>query len=128
MRIVEGDACALDFPDNHFDVVYQSVVFSSILNDNFQQKLAEEMWRMLKSGGGILWYDFTYDNPANSDVRGVSLSRVHELFPQAEITSCRVTLAPPISRFVTKIHPALYHVFNIFPCLRTHVLCWIEKP
>lgn len=40
----------------------------------------------------------------------------------------RMTLAPPISRRICKIHPHLYHVFNMIPWLRTHVLIWIEKP
>ena len=39
----------------------------------------------------------------------------------------RLTLAPPISRRVTKVHPALYTLFNLLPFLRTHVLGWIKK-
>ena len=39
-----------------------------------------------------------------------------------------VTLAPPIGRRLCKILPALYPVFNAIPLLRTHVLCWIQKP
>ena len=29
------------------------------------------MWAAVKPGGGVLWYDFTVDNPRNADVRGV---------------------------------------------------------
>ena len=39
------------------------------------------MWRWVRPGGGVLWYDFTFDNPRNPDVRGVPLARVRELFP-----------------------------------------------
>jgi hypothetical protein len=28
---------------------------------------------------------------------------------------------------MTVIHPTLYTLFNMFPFLRTHVLCWIRK-
>jgi hypothetical protein len=39
-----------------------------------------------------------------------------------------VTLAPPLARAVTRIHPGLYRWFNALPPLRTHVLAWIAKP
>ena len=110
-----------------FDIVYQSTVFSSILDLSVQNKLAAKIWSWVKPGGAVLWYDFTYDNPNNPDVKGVTLSRIRELFPEGIIHSKRVTLAPPISRRVCKIHPGLYTVFNALPLLRTHVLCWIQK-
>lgn len=54
--------------------------------------------------------------------------RVRELFPRAAaLVVRRVTLAPPISRLVCRLHPAAYHVFNAILLLRTHALCWIEK-
>jgi hypothetical protein len=108
-------------------VVLQSLVFSSILDDAFQAALARRMWQLVRPGGGVLWYDFVYDNPANPDVRGVPVRRVRELFPEAAIVIRRVTLAPPISRRVCRIHPAAYGVFNALPFLRTHVLCWLSK-
>ena len=79
-------------------------------------------------GGAVLWYDFTVDNPRNRDVRGVPLSRVRALVPHGRIATRRVTLAPPIARAVTRLHPALYTLCNTVPLLRTHVLCWISKP
>lgn len=127
IALYEGDATKLDFRDESFDIVYQSTVFSSILNDEFQAKLAARMWDWVRPGGGVLWYDFTYNNPSNPDVRGVKLSRIRELFPKAKIHTHRVTLAPPISRLVCKIHPELYSILNVLPILRTHLLCWIGK-
>ena len=122
-----GDATQLGFPENSFDIVYQSTVFSSLLDANFQNKLADEMWRWVKPGGGVLWYDFTFDNPNNEDVKGVPISRIRDLFPDAQIDVRRVTLAPPVSRRVCKVHPALYGWFNALPLLRTHVICWVGK-
>ena len=122
-----GDACELVFPDRAFDIIYQSTVFSSILSDAIQQRMAVRMWHWLRPGGGILWYDLAFDNPGNRDVHGVPISRVRELFPQGEIRSRRITLAPPIGRRVCAIHPSLYSVFNALPLLRTHILCWIRK-
>ncbi len=123
-----GDALALDLPAGGFDAVYVSTVFSSLLDDAFQQRLADAMWRWVAPGGGVLWYDFTVDNPRNPDVRGVPLARVRALFPQGRVQARRVTLAPPIARAVTRLHPSLYTLLNTLVPLRTHVLAWIEKP
>jgi SAM-dependent methyltransferase len=128
LRISIGDAAAHEsMMVASQDVVYQATVFSSILNNDFQQRLADTMWTWVRPGGGVLWYDFTVDNPRNPDVRGVSLRRVRELFPAARLRVQRLTLAPPIARAVTRLHPGLYSVLNACPWLRTHVLVWIEK-
>ncbi|MEN6356355.1 MAG: class I SAM-dependent methyltransferase [Armatimonadota bacterium] len=126
-RVICGDATALDLERESFDIVLQSTVFTSILDNQFQQRLADKMWSLTKPGGGVLWYDFVMNNPNNPDVRGVPLRRIRELFPDGKISSWRVTLAPPINRRVTAVHPWLYSLFNCIPLLRTHVLCWIEK-
>ena len=115
-------------PAGSQDIVFVSTVFSSLLDDAFQQRLADAMWRWLKPGGAVLWYDFTVDNPRNPDVRGVPLARVQALFPQGHVQARRVTLAPPLARAVCRVHPALYGVFNALPLLRTHVLAWVAKP
>jgi SAM-dependent methyltransferase len=128
VRLHQGDASMAEIAALSQDIVFQSVVFSSLLDDRFQQDLASRMWSWLRPGGGILWYDFVRDNPRNRDVRAVPLKRVRELFPDGRTTVRRVTLAPPISRRVCRIHPAAYTVFNLLPFLRTHVLCWIQKP
>ena len=128
LRILPGDASVLPFDEASFDIVYQSTVFSSILDDGLQGRIAEAMWRWVRPGGGILWYDFTFNNPSNPDVRGVPLKRVKALFPKGRINARRVTLAPPISRRVVRLHPRMYGVFNALPFLRTHMLCFIQKP
>jgi SAM-dependent methyltransferase len=128
LRLMQGDATALLPQDASVDIVLQSTVFSSLLDDDFQQRLADAMWAAVKPGGGVLWYDFTVNNPHNPDVRGVPLRRVRELFPRGELQARRITLAPPIARAVTRVNPSLYTLFNAIPLLRTHVLAWIAKP
>jgi SAM-dependent methyltransferase len=127
LAIHECDANSADIVQNSQDVVFQSVVFSSLLDDDFQQALANRMWQWVKPGGGVLWYDFVYNNPANTDVRGVPVSRVRELFPEGKMIVRSVTLAPPISRRLCKFTEMAYHVFNAVPFLRTHRLIWIGK-
>ncbi len=127
VQLTLGDAAQRAIAPESADIVMQATVFSSLLDDAFQQRLADVMWRAAKRGGGVLWYDFTVDNPRNADVRGVAMSRVRRLFLHGRIDARRVTLAPPIARAVTRLHPSLYSVFNTVPLLRTHVLCWIGK-
>ena len=128
LRLIESDALRADLPEASQDIVFVSTVFSSLLDNAFQQRLANAMWRWLKPGGAVLWDDFTVDNPRNRDVHGVPLARVRELFADAAMTHHRVTLAPPLARAVCRVHPALYGMFNTLPLLRTHVLAWVSKP
>ncbi len=128
LRLTLGDAAVATVPDGSVDLVLQSTVFSSLLDDAVQQHLAQTMWRWLKPGGAVIWYDFTVNNPRNPDVRGVPMARVRQLFPQGQVQHRRVTLAPPLARAVCKLHPGLYRVFNALPLLRTHVLAWVAKP
>ena len=128
LALIEGDALQAEVEPGSQDIVYVSTVFSSLLDDAFQQRLADAMWRWLRPGGAVLWYDFAVDNPRNADVRGVPRARVQALFPQARIAARRVTLAPPLARAVSRLHPGLYTLLNALPWLRTHLLCWIVKP
>ena len=124
VRLLAGDASAAPIEPASQDLVLQSTVFSSILDDALQQRVADAMWRWLKPGGAVVWYDFTVNNPRNPDVRGVPLRRVQALFPAGRFTARRVTLAPPLARAL----PAAYGLLNAVPWLRTHRLVLIEKP
>ena len=128
LLVEQGDASVARVEAGSQDLVLQSTVFSSLLDRAFQQQLADAMWSWLAPGGAVLWYDFTFDNPRNPDVRGVPLARVRELFPHGRIDARRVTLAPPLARVVCRWHPSLYTALNALPLLRTHLLAWIEKP
>lgn len=124
VRLLAGDASTADVAPASQDLVLQSTVFSSILDDALQQRVAEAMWSWLKPGGAVVWYDFAVNNPRNPDVRGVPLASVRELFPQGVFTARRVTLAPPLARAL----PVAYGLLNLIPWLRTHRLVLIEKP
>ena len=127
LRLIEGDATQADIAPASQHLVLQATVFSSLLDDAFQQRLADAMWRWLAPGGAVLWYDFTVDNPRNPDVRGVPLARLRQLFPQGRLDARRVTLAPPLARAAARLHPRLLPLLNALPLLRTHVLVRIDK-
>lgn len=124
LEIYPGNVLEANF-NQQFDVVFQSTVFTSILDKALKQQIADKMYELVKPNGIILWYDFIYDNPNNKDVKGVSKQEIKQLFAKAsKITFKKVTLAPPIGRRVGK----LYGILNgMFPFLRSHVVAVIEK-
>ena len=128
LHLIEGDAIVAPIEPGSQQLVLQSTVFSSLLDASTRAALAGAMWRWVAPGGAVLWYDFTVNNPRNPDVRGVPLTEVRALFPQARIVARRVTLAPPLARAACRIHPRLYPLLNAVPLLRTHVLAWLAKP
>ena len=127
VRLVCGDASAEPVAAASVDIVLASTVFSSLLDDAFQQRLAAAMWRWLKPGGGVLWYDFTVDNPRNRDVRGVPLARIRALFPEARLEQPRAS--PWRRRSPARSAASIRDVSAVQrpSLLRTHVLCWLGK-
>ena len=116
----QADARALSWPDGHFDVVSQFVVFSSVLDPAVREALACEMARVTAPGGVILWYDFHVDNPRNPDVKGVGRREIARLFPGFAPRLRRVTLAPPLARALLPRGRAVYEALRLVPALRTH--------
>lgn len=127
VRLLPGEASALAFGSETFDIVTQSTVFSSILDDTMQTAVAARMWALTRPGGAVLWYDLAVDNPWNKDVRGLPLERIRALFPNGTITARRITLAPPLARIAAAIHSSIYRALDTLPFLRSHLLCWIAK-
>lgn len=125
IHLYEGDACEIEQDKEElFDIVFQSTVFTSILDSKFKELLAEKMWTLLKPGGIVLWYDFAFDNPSNKDVKGVKRKEIKGLFKEAKsIKFYKTTLAPPIGRRIKKLYPFI----NVFSFLRTHLIAVIEK-
>jgi len=122
VSLIRGSASALDLPSQSFDLVLQSTVFTSILDAAMRREVASEMLRVLRPGGLILWYDYHVDNPSNPDVRGVKKREIPDLFPGADITLRRVTLAPPLARAVAPFSLLACQLLELMPFLRTHYL------
>jgi ubiquinone/menaquinone biosynthesis C-methylase UbiE len=117
---------ALPYPSARFDLVLQFTVFTSVLDESLRRRMAQEMWRVLRPGGAVLWYDFRIQgrNPA---VRAIPPREVRALFPQGEHTGRRVTLAPPISRRLARWSWLGCELLALLPWLRTHDLILIRK-
>ena len=127
VKLIDGDALDVAFEPGMFDVVMLFTVFTSLLDEEYRERVAKHVWHLVKPGGGVLWYDFCFDNPRNPDVRGVPVKAIRGLFPEGALHCRRITLAPPLARAAVRLHSSLYTLLNTIPLLRTHVLCWISK-
>lgn len=126
--LMQGDATSIKLPDASEDIVMLCGVFSTLLDAPFQWRLAQAVWRWVRPGGGVLWYDTTVADAGNPGVRPVPVERIRELFPEGQVHYRRVALIPPLARRLTAVHPVLYTAFNLVPWRRSHVLAWIAKP
>jgi SAM-dependent methyltransferase len=121
--IAKGFIQNQNFPEECFDIVFQSTVFSSVLDDSVRKEMAKKMKKWLKPNGIILWYDFIYNNPLNNEVRKVNKNEIINLFPDCKFKFYKVSLLPPLGRRVKNF----YAFFNAFSFLRTHLIAEIKK-
>jgi ubiquinone/menaquinone biosynthesis C-methylase UbiE len=121
------NAEALPYQDSFFDMILCFTVFTSIFDKTMKQNIANEMLRVLKSDGIILWYDYHMNNPKNPDVRGVKTEEIQSLFSECHIHLERTTLAPPLARAVAPYSTILCQLLEKIPLLCTHYLGIIMK-
>lgn len=122
-----ANAARLPFPDESFDLVFQSMVLTSVLDSKIKQTIASEMLRVLRKRSRLVWYDFMFDNPRNKNVKGIGRSEIRKLLPGCTLHYWRLTLAPPVGRILAAVSPFLFHLFSRVPFLCTHYLCIAEK-
>jgi ubiquinone/menaquinone biosynthesis C-methylase UbiE len=125
--IVRASAHQLPFPDSSFDIVAQFTVFTSVLDEGMRQHIAQEMVRVLRPGGMVVWYDFRVPNPWNTAVRPVASREIRELFPGLQMTIRSLTLIPPVARRLAKFSFAACAALELLPLLRTHYLALLRK-
>jgi len=128
ITFVEGSAAQLPFASDHFDLVFQYTVFTSVLDNQLRREIASEIHRVLRPGGYFIWYDFAYSNRKNPNVRGIGRREIRELLGAFHLRIQKITLAPPIGRKVAHVSTFLYRVLAAVPILRTHYFCFARKP
>jgi SAM-dependent methyltransferase len=123
----EGNAERLGFDSGSFDLLMAITVFSSILDAGMARNVAAEIVRVLRPGGALLWYDVRYDS-TNASVKGVSASRVKELFVPLDGELHSLTVLPPIARHLGPLTAVAYPVLAAVPPLRSHLTGLLRKP
>lgn len=127
VNLKAGDATLLEYDSGQFDLVLQSTVFSSILDRNVCRQIANEMLRVLKPGGIILWYDLRVNNPGNPNVRKISKNEIVSLFPGCRLRLRTITLAPPLARLIAPVSIVCFEMLSNIRFLCTHNLVSIQK-
>lgn len=92
-----------------------------------KKQIANEMVRVSKGDGAIIWYDYHINNPRNPDVRAVKKQEIYQLFPGCRIKLWRTTLAPPIARALAPHSWLACYLLEKIPVLCTHYLGVIQK-
>jgi ubiquinone/menaquinone biosynthesis C-methylase UbiE len=127
VTLKSGSATRIDFNDHTFDLLFQSTVFSSIFDNAIRQQIANEMLRVLKPDGCIVWYDFHVNNPSNPDVRGVKKEEIKGLFPHCQFHFHRITLMPPAARVLGRLSFMLCEILSSLKVFTTHYQVIITK-
>lgn len=125
---IHADGRALPVLASTVDVVALWTVFSSTGSREVRAGLADEIDRVLRPGGLVLWYDVRSPNPRNPHVRPIRLRAVRADLPGYLVTDRSITLLPPLARRLGRLAPALYPVLAALPFLRTHVVAVLTKP
>jgi hypothetical protein len=92
-----------------------------------KQQVASEMLRVVRRDGLILWYDYHVNNPWNPDVQGIKKREISCLFAGCDIDLRRVTLAPPLARWIAPRSWLLAYLLEKIPLLCTHYIGIIRK-
>lgn len=110
------------------DLVSAHTVLSSLLEPELRQRLAADMWRVLKPGGWCLVVDFRYNNPRNPHVRKVTRAELHGYWPGHRPHYQTMLLAPPVGRALAAL-PALVSeaLAGLVPPLRSHFIYMVQK-
>jgi len=91
ISLIAGNAESLPYTDHFFDFITQFTVFSSILDTQLRHRIADEMMRVLKTDGYVLWYDFYKTHNAN--LHSTSIQEAQQLFPGMAV------------RYLQRMHP-----------------------
>lgn len=121
-----ADGQQIPYSPGSFDMALQFTVFSSVLDFRVRERMAQEMLRVLKGDGLIVWYDF-WLNPLNTQTRGIRLAQIRRLFPGCHFSAQRVTLAPPLVRLVAPYSMGVCALLERLKVFNSHFLVAIRK-
>ena len=126
-QLVVGDASRLPYPDGSFDLVYQATALSSMPSRAMRDQVAAEMRRVVRPGGLIVSYDFAW-NPANRETVGIGSRELRRLFAGLPLEIHRVTLVPPLARWLGDHSERALRIAARIAPLRSHRLAIIDVP
>jgi ubiquinone/menaquinone biosynthesis C-methylase UbiE len=123
LAAVQASGSQLPFAGAQFDVVCQNVVFSSIVDPLLRVEVAQDMRRVLKPGGWLLWYDAERTRGGDAHFLPVPRAEVRRLFPGVKWRWRRLTTDLGLIRRAHALFGAagMYGV-EATGCFKTHLL------
>lgn len=128
IRLDVNQIDSLPYESQSFDLAITFTLFSSILDLRLAKRLADEVRRVVRPQGFVLWYDSRYRNPRNPNVRAIGRLQIGDLFPESQMELHTVTLVPPLARRLGRITPVVYPLFSLLRPLRVRFMALIELP
>jgi len=126
-----GDASQMNYYSDYFDMVMESTMFIQLTDDNFSQRIADEMLRVTKPSGYIMLIDWRYSY-GHSEYKSLSRRRINKLFKvgmKSKFCCCKYgSLIPPIGRLMSSYFSAFYFVVqSFFPFLVGQTTTVLQK-
>lgn len=125
---VVASADNLPFADAAFDVVVAKVLFSSLPSRPLESAVADEVGRILKPGGWLVWLDLRYDNPSNRAVHAINRRRLSQLFPGWRQELHTAGLLPPLARRLGPLTTLLHRRLSALSPLHSHLVGRLQHP
>lgn len=110
------------------DLVSAHMVLSTILDPAPRQRLAADMWRVLKPGGWCLVFDLRHHDRRNPHAGKVTRAELDAYWPARRQHYETLLLAPPVGRALAAL-PALVSeaLAALAPPLRSHFVYMAQK-
>jgi ubiquinone/menaquinone biosynthesis C-methylase UbiE len=131
LNLSHGDASAMEYPADSFDLAMESTMFIQLTDEPMAQGIATEMLRVVKPGGCIMLTDWRYSF-GQPGYRALSRDRIMRLFGVGTRTSVMLrthgALIPALGRTLSRYASSLYFpVCKVFPMLVGQVTVVLRK-
>jgi ubiquinone/menaquinone biosynthesis C-methylase UbiE len=123
-----GDGTKVPFRDQSFDVVYQSMMISSVLDISRRATILAEVARVLRPGGAFISYDMRYPNPWNRHTRPLKVAELRRALGGWKMSASSLTGIPQLIRALSRISLPLCRLVEAVPLFRSHLLVFARKP
>jgi ubiquinone/menaquinone biosynthesis C-methylase UbiE len=126
-EIATGDARALPYDDQSFDVVTLFTVLSSLAGADDAERALREARRVLANSGMLLIWEPRLPNPLNRSTRLITRGLIGSALSGMELDVRTLTVLPPVARRLGSRTARLYPILAALPPLRTHRLTCARK-
>jgi len=136
LNFICGDAQNLPYENDSFDIVFQCVAFSSIIDRNIIKNICSEMIRVVKDDGIIIWIDFGIKGQkkyyeGTQYLQSIELNEIKSFFPDCNMKfENKIYLKPffwKICNHKDKYNKILYKFFSNFNLCKSHYVIVLKK-